>query len=83
MALQALSEYASLSYTGSVNLTIFLASTNMDLQEKYELSHDNSDILQKSTIPSIPTGLFVSAVGDGCALLQVGIKLTFWFNLFD
>lgn len=50
MALQALSEYAILSYVGGVNLTISLASTNLDFQETFELQWDNKKILQKAVV---------------------------------
>ncbi|XP_043541240.1 C3 and PZP-like alpha-2-macroglobulin domain-containing protein 8, partial [Chiloscyllium plagiosum] len=46
VALQALSEYAILSFVGGVNLTISLASTNLDFQESFELNRDNKKILQ-------------------------------------
>ncbi|KAI4828654.1 hypothetical protein KUCAC02_022733 [Chaenocephalus aceratus] len=71
VALQALSEYAILSYAGGVNLTISLASTNLDFQETFDLNRDNQKILQSAKIPSIPTGLFVSAKGEGCCLMQL------------
>ncbi|XP_051549354.1 C3 and PZP-like alpha-2-macroglobulin domain-containing protein 8 isoform X2 [Myxocyprinus asiaticus] len=74
VALQALSEYAILSYVGGVNLTISLASTNLDFQETFELQWDNKKILQKAAIPSIPTGLFVSAKGEGCCLMQIDVS---------
>lgn len=50
VALQALSEYAILSYVGGVNLTISLASTNLDFQETFELQRDNKKILQKAVV---------------------------------
>ena len=50
VALQALSEYAILSYVGGVNLTISLASTNLDFQEAFELQRDNKKILQKAKV---------------------------------
>ncbi|XP_067086562.1 C3 and PZP-like alpha-2-macroglobulin domain-containing protein 8 [Osmerus mordax] len=74
VALQALSEYAILSYVGGVNLTISLASTNLDFQEAFELQRDNKKILQRAKIPSIPTGLFVSAKGEGCCLMQIDVS---------
>nr|XP_057929611.1 C3 and PZP-like alpha-2-macroglobulin domain-containing protein 8 isoform X2 [Doryrhamphus excisus] len=74
VALQALSEYAILSYVGGVNLTISLASTNLDFQETFELNKDNQKLLQSAKIPSIPTGLFVSAKGEGCCLMQVDVS---------
>ncbi|XP_069505312.1 C3 and PZP-like alpha-2-macroglobulin domain-containing protein 8 isoform X2 [Ambystoma mexicanum] len=73
VALQALSEYAVLSYFGGVNLTVSLASTNLDYQETFELNKQNKKILQTAVIPSIPTGLFVSAKGEGCCLMQIDV----------
>ncbi|XP_018112272.1 C3 and PZP-like alpha-2-macroglobulin domain-containing protein 8 [Xenopus laevis] len=73
VALQALAEYAILSYVGGVNLTISLASTNLDYQETFELHRLNKKILQTARIPSIPTGLFVSAKGEGCCLMQIDV----------
>uniref|UniRef100_A0A3Q1HG02 Kazal-like domain-containing protein n=1 Tax=Anabas testudineus TaxID=64144 RepID=A0A3Q1HG02_ANATE len=74
VALQALSEYAILSYAGGVNLTISLASTNLDFQETFELNRENKKLLQSAKIPSIPTGLFVSAKGEGCCLMQIDVS---------
>ncbi|XP_038157657.1 C3 and PZP-like alpha-2-macroglobulin domain-containing protein 8 [Cyprinodon tularosa] len=74
VALHALSEYAILSYVGGVNLTISLASTNLDFQEAFELNRDNKKLLQRAKIPSIPTGLFVSAKGEGCCLMQIDVS---------
>ncbi|XP_044296930.1 C3 and PZP-like alpha-2-macroglobulin domain-containing protein 8, partial [Varanus komodoensis] len=74
VALQALAEYAILSYLGGVNLTVSVASTNLDYQETFELNRANKKILQKAVIPSIPTGLFVSAKGEGCCLLQIDVS---------
>uniref|UniRef100_A0ACB8F2G9 C3 and PZP-like alpha-2-macroglobulin domain-containing protein 8 n=1 Tax=Sphaerodactylus townsendi TaxID=933632 RepID=A0ACB8F2G9_9SAUR len=74
VALQALAEYAILSYTGGVNLTVSLASTNLDYQETFELNKANRKLLQTTRIPSIPTGLFVSAKGDGCCLLKIDVS---------
>ncbi|CAH2293294.1 C3 and PZP-like alpha-2-macroglobulin domain-containing 8 [Pelobates cultripes] len=73
VALQALAEYAILSYVGGVNLTISLASTNLDYQETFELNYLNKKILQTAMIPTIPTGLFVSAKGEGCCLMQIDV----------
>nr|XP_034973051.1 C3 and PZP-like alpha-2-macroglobulin domain-containing protein 8 [Zootoca vivipara] len=79
VALQALAEYAILSYVGGFNLTISLASTNLDYQETFELNQGNKKLLQTARIPSLPTGLFVSAKGDGCCLLQIDVA----FNVPD
>lgn len=50
MALQALAEYAILSYIGGVNLTISLASTNLDYQETFELNKANKKLLQTAVV---------------------------------
>lgn len=50
MALQALAEYAILSYIGGVNLTISLASTNLDYQETFELNKVNKKLLQTAVV---------------------------------
>lgn len=71
MALQSLSEYAIFSYIGGVNLDVNLASTNLDYERQFELTNDNSEVMQRAGIPSLPTTMFVEATGDGCALLQV------------
>ncbi|XP_006147251.1 C3 and PZP-like alpha-2-macroglobulin domain-containing protein 8 [Tupaia chinensis] len=73
VALQALAEYAILSYAGGINLTVSVASTNLDYQETFELHRANRKVLQTAAIPSLPTGLFVSAKGDGCCLLQIDV----------
>ncbi|XP_043767013.1 C3 and PZP-like alpha-2-macroglobulin domain-containing protein 8 isoform X2 [Cervus elaphus] len=73
VALQALAEYAILSYAGGVNLTVSLASTNLDYQETFELHRGNQKLLQMAAIPSLPTGLFVSAKGEGCCLMQIDV----------
>ncbi|XP_012664840.1 C3 and PZP-like alpha-2-macroglobulin domain-containing protein 8 [Otolemur garnettii] len=73
VALQALAEYAILSYAGGINLTVSLASTNLDYQETFELHRTNQKVLQMAAIPSLPTGLFVSARGDGCCLMQIDV----------
>lgn len=53
VALQALSEYAILSYVGGVNLTISLASTNLDFQETFELNRDNKKLLQSARVMGV------------------------------
>ncbi|OWK11628.1 hypothetical protein Celaphus_00003015, partial [Cervus elaphus hippelaphus] len=50
VALQALAEYAILSYAGGVNLTVSLASTNLDYQETFELHRGNQKLLQMAAI---------------------------------
>lgn len=54
VALQALAEYAILSYTGGVNLTVSLASTNLDYQETFELNKANKKLLQTTVVSGVP-----------------------------
>ncbi|XP_071943363.1 C3 and PZP-like alpha-2-macroglobulin domain-containing protein 8 [Antedon mediterranea] len=76
IALQALSEYASLAYVGGVNLTIALATGSLDqsFEQTFELNNDNSKVLQRVSIPQIPIVMFVKAEGEGCGLLQIDVK---------
>ncbi|XP_077993522.1 C3 and PZP-like alpha-2-macroglobulin domain-containing protein 8 [Glandiceps talaboti] len=74
VALQGLSEYAILAYIGGVNVSINVASTNLDYNNVFILNKENSEVLQTDRIPSIPTGVFVRAKGDGCALLQIDVS---------
>ncbi|GCC16888.1 hypothetical protein chiPu_0022454, partial [Chiloscyllium punctatum] len=60
VALQALSEYAILSFVGGVNLTISLASTNLDFQESFELNRDNKKILQTAVVRSSQSPVVIS-----------------------
>ena len=48
VALQALSEYATLAYVGHVNLTISLAYSSMAnvVEQYYHLNNENSQVLQ-------------------------------------
>lgn len=50
VALQALAEYAILSYAGGVNLTVSLASTNLDYQETFGLHRANQKVLQTAVV---------------------------------
>ena len=69
-ALQALSEYARLSYNGGPNLVVSLRSVDNTLNREFQLDKENSEILQSTDI-RVPNTMFVMASGDGCALLQV------------
>ncbi|KAK2151551.1 hypothetical protein LSH36_359g00065 [Paralvinella palmiformis] len=74
VALQAMSQYAIQSFTKSLSMTVSLASTNMDLLEKFHLNSNNSDVIQTVVIPSLPARLFLSASGEGCAMFQVEVQ---------
>lgn len=76
MALQALAEYAILSYAGGVNLTVSLASTNLDYQETFELHRANQKVLHTAVVSvtraggrgQLPARPCVSAGGSWCLL---------------
>ena len=67
MALQALSEFAIASYSGGLDLSISIAA--LDVEKIVTI--DKHDITSNVELPTLPTGLFTSASGSGCALIQV------------
>ena len=78
-ALQALSEYARLSYFGGPDLEIALvpvtsmmSSYDDDASSQVTITMDesNKDVLQQVDL-EVPNTLLVTAHGDGCGLLQV------------
>lgn len=74
VALQALSEYAILSYVGGVNLTISLASTNLDFQETFELNRDNKKLLQSARVIRALSGKANMLVSVVVSLLPFGLQ---------
>ncbi|XP_072173933.1 C3 and PZP-like alpha-2-macroglobulin domain-containing protein 8 [Diadema setosum] len=76
VALQALSEYATLAYVGHVNLNVTLAYTNIldAVEEHFYLNNENSKVLQVMEIPAMSHTLFIGAVGEGCGLMQVDMS---------
>jgi hypothetical protein len=70
-----LAEYAILSYAGGINLTVSLASTNLDYQKTFELLRDNQKVLHMAVV-------CVPRVGGKCACQQRGWQgLTRGFSL--
>ena len=74
VALRALSAYAILAYMGGMNISIQLASTNLDMDSSFTINDEKSDVINRSQIPTLPAELFVNSNGTGCALMQVNIK---------
>ncbi|XP_072019893.1 LOW QUALITY PROTEIN: C3 and PZP-like alpha-2-macroglobulin domain-containing protein 8 [Amphiura filiformis] len=76
VALQALSEYATLAYVGHVNLNISLAYSDMTslVEQYYHLNDENSQILQVIEIPVLSKTLFLGAYGEGCGLMQIDVN---------
>ena len=74
VALRALSAYAILAYMGGMNISIQLASTNLDMDSSFTINDQKSDVINRSKIPTLPAELFVNSNGTGCALMQVNIK---------
>eukprot|EP00057_Strongylocentrotus_purpuratus_P031565 XP_785018.3 PREDICTED: C3 and PZP-like alpha-2-macroglobulin domain-containing protein 8 [Strongylocentrotus purpuratus] len=76
VALQALSEYATLAYVGHVSLNVTLAYTNFitSVEEQFYLNNENSKVLQVMEIPAFTQTLFIGAVGEGCGLMQVDMS---------
>lgn len=71
VALQALAEYAILSYAGGVNLTVSLASTNLDYQETFELHRGNQKLLQMAAVRVPRTGVGGQGSESGPSSLPV------------
>lgn len=77
MALQALAEYAILSYAGGINLTVSLASTNLDYQETFELHRANQKLLQMAAVraPGTRVGGWAATAARPCCLsVHVGLR---------
>lgn len=72
MALQALAEYAILSYAGGVNLTVSLASTNLDYQETFELHRANQRVLQTAAVCVPRAGGWGGGQLPACPHVSVG-----------
>eukprot|EP00069_Balaena_mysticetus_P019920 bmy_02576T0 len=70
VALQALAEYAILSYAGGINLTLSLASTNLDYQETFELHRANQKLLQMAAVrvPRTRVGGWAAMAAPPCCL---------------
>ena len=75
IALKALSEYAIVSFVGGLDLTVSLASTNFDFEKTFSLNDTNAELLNRATIPTLPTEIFVNAAGSGCALMQINVQV--------
>ncbi|XP_070536765.1 C3 and PZP-like alpha-2-macroglobulin domain-containing protein 8 [Ptychodera flava] len=75
VALQGLSEYATLAYIGNTNISITMIS--VDSFKTFDINEENSKVLQTDTITptSFPATLLFAAEGEGegCALLQIDV----------
>ncbi|XP_071825339.1 C3 and PZP-like alpha-2-macroglobulin domain-containing protein 8 isoform X2 [Apostichopus japonicus] len=76
VALQALSEYAALSFVRDVNLTISLGYVDQgrSVEQIYHINNDNSKVLQIVEVPALSQNLFLRSTGEGCGLLQVDVN---------
>jgi hypothetical protein len=52
-------------------MSLSLVTTTLMLHEVIQINSDNHRVQQTVDIPVLPAELFVSAEGDGCALMQV------------
>ena len=80
VALQALADYATMVYSGSVDLHIS-AQLSRDASIDYHITQENSLLLFQQDVP-VPNTVQLSVRGSGCALLQVrpfdGTFLVLW-----
>lgn len=76
VALQALAEYAALSFVRDVNLTISLGYVDegQSVEQVYHITNDNSKVLQTVEVPALSRNLFLRSTGEGCGLLQVDVN---------
>ena len=73
MALQALSEYASLAATPSdVNMRVRM-SINSKNSWSLSVNSSNSQDMQTLNIPTLPSTLTAHFFGVGCVLIQAGV----------
>ena len=70
MALQALARYSSHVGLGKVNMDILLSNSS-GWDHIFSLSNNNRLVQQMVSVPSLPSELTMTPVGEGCALIQV------------
>ena len=70
VALHALSRYAAMVYGGDIHTDVSV--TGAGIQETFTVTNDNS-LLQFRVPLEVPNTLAVSATGQGCVFIQVGL----------
>ncbi|XP_014673213.1 PREDICTED: C3 and PZP-like alpha-2-macroglobulin domain-containing protein 8 [Priapulus caudatus] len=74
VALQALTEFAEYAHKPSINHTVSIVSTTLNLNVVATVNASTGMLQQRQKLPSIPTKLLVTSTGDGCALIQANIQ---------
>ena len=64
-----MSEFAVAAYDADSPLDLSVSIAALGVDENVRLQANNPQ--QTITLPTVPTGVFVTATGDGCALVQV------------
>ncbi|GAB1609825.1 pregnancy zone protein-like [Argonauta hians] len=77
LALQALAEYAKLTFRDGLNMDFELRGT--DFRKDFKLNDLNSFVLQTEDIKTLPNEIKLKANGSGCALVQMNVK----YNIFE
>lgn len=75
VALEALTKYAlTVPGTDNVELRIIVNSRQLLEDESFHVNQDNRLVQQTLDIPVVPTTLAITALGEGCALVQYVLK---------
>jgi len=73
LAMQALAEFASLTFSSNANMEVQMSAEN-DFQHAFSINDDNKIVLQRVENLPVPSTLRVKAQGEGCALVQANVK---------
>lgn len=70
MALEALTKYAVMLPQGKNGLSIVVTATEME--HTFHIREHERLLLKRQQLPVLPTQVEVDAIGESCALVQVG-----------
>ncbi|KAL3880815.1 hypothetical protein ACJMK2_033022, partial [Sinanodonta woodiana] len=71
LALQALSSFARMAYSNNFNVHVNVTTENV--LKSFDISQINALVLQTTELPSVPSEVHVSAIGNGMALVEVSV----------
>merc|ERR1712226_1359625 len=72
LAMQALSEFAEITYTGSTNIQVKVSTDGFD--HGFDINANNKLVLQRVEGVPVPSTLKIEGQGEGCALIQTSVK---------
>ncbi|XP_063150605.1 ovostatin-like [Candoia aspera] len=73
VALQALSEYGTLTFTKDAQNTVVI-SAGKSFKQQFQVDSSVSTLLQQATLPSIPGNYSVEVKGSGCVYMQTFLR---------